>query len=263
LPGRKQYRPLQLAQAATGPLGRGVRSDQRPLWLKQLVEGYSRLWAERYLHPAFDALGEGLVAINPKHIEVNGRDVRVGRHVHMMATADNPIRLSSYPQKDGDGSIRIGDYCIVLPGVTITSAVSIEIGNNCMFAMGCYVSDADWHDVYDRTSAPGRTGAVRLGDNVWLGHGTIVCKGVSIGDNSVIGAGSVVTRDIPANCIAAGNPARVIKPLDAERKLVKRESLFTGDVPYAEYIRNFDRWVLNPNTFGRWLRSRLLPTREH
>ena len=48
---------------------------------------------------------------------------------------------------------------------------------------------------------------------MWLGGGVIVCPGVTIGDNSVIGAGSVVTRDIPANVVAVGNPARVIREL--------------------------------------------------
>ncbi|MCH3975138.1 MAG: sugar O-acetyltransferase [Bifidobacterium tibiigranuli] len=50
-----------------------------------------------------------------------------------------------------------------------------------------------------------------IGDNVWLGGGVIVCPGVSIGENSVIGAGSVVAKDIPANVVAVGNPARVIR----------------------------------------------------
>jgi maltose O-acetyltransferase len=54
---------------------------------------------------------------------------------------------------------------------------------------------------------------ITLGDNVWLGGGVIVCPGVTIGDNSVIGAGAVVTRDIPANVIAAGNPARVLREI--------------------------------------------------
>jgi maltose O-acetyltransferase len=52
-----------------------------------------------------------------------------------------------------------------------------------------------------------------IGDNVWLGGGVIVCPGVTIGDNSVIGAGSVVTKDIPANVVAVGNPARVIRTI--------------------------------------------------
>ena len=54
---------------------------------------------------------------------------------------------------------------------------------------------------------------ITLGRNVWLGGGVIVCPGVTIGDNSVVGAGSVVTRDIPANVVAVGNPARVIREI--------------------------------------------------
>lgn len=54
---------------------------------------------------------------------------------------------------------------------------------------------------------------ITIGDNVWLGGGVIVCPGVSIGENSVIGAGSVVTKDIPANALAVGNPARVVREL--------------------------------------------------
>jgi maltose O-acetyltransferase len=52
---------------------------------------------------------------------------------------------------------------------------------------------------------------ITIGDNVWLGGGVIVCPGVTIGDNSVIGAGAVVTRDIPANVVAVGNPARILR----------------------------------------------------
>jgi len=54
---------------------------------------------------------------------------------------------------------------------------------------------------------------VRIGHDVWIGGGTVICPGASIGDNTVIGAGSVVTRDIPANVVAAGNPCRVIRPI--------------------------------------------------
>ena len=54
---------------------------------------------------------------------------------------------------------------------------------------------------------------ITLGDNVWLGGGVIVCPGVTIGDNTVVGAGSVVTRDLPANVIAVGNPARVLRSI--------------------------------------------------
>ncbi len=54
---------------------------------------------------------------------------------------------------------------------------------------------------------------ITIGDNVWLGGGVIVCPGVTIGENSVIGAGAVVTRDIPANVVAVGNPAKVVRSI--------------------------------------------------
>jgi maltose O-acetyltransferase len=58
-----------------------------------------------------------------------------------------------------------------------------------------------------------RPAAITIGDNSWLGGGVIVCPGVTIGDNTVIGAGSVVIRDLPDHVFAAGNPARIIRPL--------------------------------------------------
>lgn len=54
---------------------------------------------------------------------------------------------------------------------------------------------------------------ITIGDNVWLGGGVIVLPGVTIGDNTVVGAGSVVTKDLPANVIAVGNPARVLRSI--------------------------------------------------
>lgn len=54
---------------------------------------------------------------------------------------------------------------------------------------------------------------ITIGDNVWLGGGVIVCPGVTIGENTVVGAGAVVTKDLPADVVAVGNPARVVKQL--------------------------------------------------
>lgn len=54
---------------------------------------------------------------------------------------------------------------------------------------------------------------ITIGDNVWLGGGVIVCPGVTIGENTVVGAGAVVVRDLPANVVAVGNPARVVREL--------------------------------------------------
>jgi acetyltransferase-like isoleucine patch superfamily enzyme len=230
------------------------------VWLKRALTTYHKLWAERFLCPQFESVGTGLIVFGPQHIEVNGPRVHLGKDIHMMATRDNPIRFTVYAQPGGH--IELGDYTIVLPGARISSATRIRVGKNCMFATNSYVTDADWHDVYDRTAAPGSTAEVVLEDNVWIGDSAIVCKGVRIGRNSVIGAGAVVAGDIPENSIAAGNPARVLKQLDPEREMIKRESLFARDVPYAEWVDRFERWVLAPNTLSGWVRSKIAPTRD-
>jgi acetyltransferase-like isoleucine patch superfamily enzyme len=224
------------------------------------MTAYHRLWAQRFLYPQFEAIGPGAIVFGPRHIEVNGPDVYLGKDIHMMATRDNPIRFTVYAQPGG--RIELGDYTIVLPGARLSSASRIRVGKNCMFATNCYVTDADWHDVYDRTAAPGITAEVVLEDNVWIGDSAIVCKGVTIGENSVIGAGAVVAGDIPPNSIAAGNPARVIKQLDPAREVIKRESLFARDMTYAAWIDQFERYVLAPNTLGGWVKAKFLPTRD-
>ena len=68
-------------------------------------------------------------------------------------------------------------------------------------------------DAAERIKGPELAYPVRIGANVWVGGGSIICPGVTIGDNTTIGTGSVVTRDIPANVLAAGNPCRVIREL--------------------------------------------------
>lgn len=124
-----------------------------------------------------------------------------------------------------------------------------------MLAAECVISDSDWHGLYNRTRPFRCTRPVTLGDNVWLGLRTIVCKGVTIGDNSVIGAGSVVTGDIPANVVAAGNPARVIKRLNPKRRMLKRDFLFQRGDYYWQNQKALDRYLTEGNGFFHWLRT--------
>ena len=91
----------------------------------------------------------------------------------------------------------------------------VEIGDNVMFAPNVQVYTAGHPlDVKGRIEEGIEFGLpIKIGHNVWVGGGTIICPGVTIGDNSVIGAGAVVCKDIPANVVAAGNPCRVIRKL--------------------------------------------------
>ena len=105
--------------------------------------------------------------------------------------------------------IKIGNNC-GFSGTVIGAFKSITIGNNVRCGANTLITDADWHLDDPRSGEPA---SVIVENNVWLGEGTKVLKGVSIGENTVIGAGSIVTKSIPANVIAAGNPCRVIKKL--------------------------------------------------
>jgi len=128
-----------------------------------------------------------------------------------------------------------------------------------MLAASAYITDADWHDLYDRTQTVGATAAVILEDNVWIGDGATICKGVTIGENSIIGAGAVVASSIPANCIAAGNPAKVIKMLDPEKALKTRATIFEDVTALNQKIDDINRYTLHNNTFFSWIRRLLFP----
>ena len=95
----------------------------------------------------------------------------------------------------------------------------MQIGNHCLIAGGVRIADFDGHPLGADERRAGATFAaetvlpVIIGDDVWIGHGAVILKGVNIGDRAVIGARAVVTRDVPADTVVAGNPARVIKSL--------------------------------------------------
>ncbi|MFQ3347707.1 MAG: acetyltransferase-like isoleucine patch superfamily enzyme, partial [Candidatus Azotimanducaceae bacterium] len=175
---------------------------------------------------------------------------------------DRNVRLTTWEMNDHQGRIDIQDYVLICPGVRIDSALSVEIGASSMLAAGAYITDADWHDIYDRTQAIGRSAPVKLAANVWVGDGAVICKGVSIGENSIIGAGSVVTGDIPANVIAAGNPARVVKELDPNQKLIKREDMLADGPELAIQMDGLERWMRQDNTWLKWFRALLAPSNK-
>ena len=122
--------------------------------------------------------------------------------------------------------IFIGDKVIINMNCTFVDNNRIEIGNNVLIASNVQIYTAthsvrldermvqNWSDGQEvcRTYAL----PVKIEDGIWIGGGVIILPGVTIGRNSVIGAGSVVTRSVPENCVAVGNPCRVIRQIDNE-----------------------------------------------
>ena len=90
----------------------------------------------------------------------------------------------------------------------ITIGEDVQIATNVQLLTATHPLDADLRRDKWESAKP-----IAIGDNVWLGAGAIVLPGVTIGDNTVVGAGAVVTKDLPANVLAVGNPARVVRDL--------------------------------------------------
>jgi maltose O-acetyltransferase len=113
--------------------------------------------------------------------------------------------------------IVIGENSHINNNLTIIAeAAKITLGNRCLGGPNVMILDSDFHGlaVADRmiTSRANRSSVV-VGDDVFIGASVIILKGVTVGDGSVIAAGSVVAKDIPANVIAGGNPARALREL--------------------------------------------------
>jgi acetyltransferase-like isoleucine patch superfamily enzyme len=188
----------------------------------------ARLWAQKWrwyergtlpwnrarIH--LHALRSGAFVRWPVHGNVlemldEGR-LELGEHVLLepgvWLTAPAPARIS------------IGAGSFLNLGVMVAAHELVEIGEHCMLANGCFVTDANHR--FDDPDQPvpwqGFTtkGPTRLGDNVWLGAHVVVTSGVTIGERCVVGANSVVTTDLPPYSIAAGAPAKVLRTISYE-----------------------------------------------
>ena len=118
-----------------------------------------------------------------------------------------------------DAKIIIGNNCS-FSGVSIRCYKEIALGHNVRCGANVLIMDGDGHPDDPRA---GKSKSIHIGNNVWIGTDVRIMKGVTIGDNTLIGAGSIVTKSIPANVIAAGNPCKIIRPLD-EETIIKLEN---------------------------------------
>lgn len=146
------------------------------------------------------------VTIRPPFYVDYGRHISVGDHVFMNW---NCQILDTAP-------VIVGDYTQLAPGVTLATAHHpID-----PVARGAYWECGD---------------PITIGKNVWLGTNVVVLPGVTIGDNTVVGAGSIVTRDLPANVVAVGSPARVVRDITEADRVPASKLPADATLDYAAY----------------------------
>ena len=121
-----------------------------------------------------------------------------------------------------EGSVEIGAKTVIGQECTISAYRRVRIGEQCVIADRAMFIDFD-HGVVE-VERPIRTQGiymreVEVGSNVWIGYGACILRGVRVGDNSIVGTNSVVTKDVPANAVVAGIPARIIRMREAPEQL--------------------------------------------
>ncbi|KEQ19417.1 acyltransferase [Endozoicomonas numazuensis] len=236
-----------------------MRKNHQPFWLKQLIQSWDRFYIRHYFSKHFDRLGKNAMVVHPHTVDVNGANITIGDSLYMLSTRHNPVSITTWSGRGIQGNVDIGSYCLISPGTSISSADRISIGDNCMFAADCYISDSDWHGLYNRLRPFRCSKPIVLEDNVWLGHGAKVGKGVTIGRNSVVAAGSVVVKDVPPNTVVGGNPAKEIKKLNPNRRMLKREFLFKDSDRFLQMQVDLERYVSGGNTLRGWIRHKFFP----
>lgn len=197
------------------------------LFLSKLVRRVKLDWWRMTVPMRVKALGVRLVGrvqffgmpivsmVPGSEIEVDARVVLCSDPEMTALGVSRPVILRTLSQQ---ARIKIGEDS-GLSGTTICAARSISIGKECLIGADVLICDTDFHALapngrrFNDLSQAIKAAPVTIEDNVFIGARSIVLKGVSIGHNSVIGAGSVVVSDIPANVIAAGSPAKVIRAL--------------------------------------------------
>lgn len=175
--------------------------------------------------------GELYLASDPELVKERQRARDLLREYNATWTAEIPRRLAILSRLFGQIGPRVeieppfrcdygynifaGDGLYMNFGCVVLDCAPVHIGENVLFGPYVQLLAADHpRDPELRRGGRELAAPIRIGGNVWIGGGAIVCAGVSIGDDTTIGAGSVVTSDIPARVVAAGNPCRVLRTLD-------------------------------------------------
>lgn len=140
-------------------------------------------------------------------ISGNNNTLRIGKKAY--------LENGEFYIEDDNGEISIGENTIVSAHFHFAEieGTKIQIGNNCLFSAGVSIRTGDSHTIMDDASR-NRTNPsldVIIGNHVWIGNGASVLKGCHISEKCVVGTNSVLTKSMNSGCIAAGNPAKIIR----------------------------------------------------
>ncbi len=185
-----------------------------------------RLWAQKWRWYERNALPWNRARIHWEFMRreafvrwpVHGNVLEALREGRLTVGAGTLLEPGVWITADAPARIHIGAGSFLNLNVMVAAQELVEIGDHCMLANGCFVSDASHR--FDDPQRPitwqgfDTKGPTRIGDNVWCGANVVVTSGVTVGERCVIGAGSVVTHDLEPFSIAAGAPARVIRHVE-------------------------------------------------
>lgn len=162
----------------------------------------------------FAAFGPGTRICFPATGLMGERWIELGSGTLIAEYATLSAGMSPSHVPENQPLLTIGDRCVFGRGTGVVADWGIDIGDDVWTGHYVYITDHN-HGYEDLDRPPGlqigRHDRVRIHDGAWLGHGTVVLPGVTIGRHAVVGAGSIVTADLPEFCVAAGNPARVLR----------------------------------------------------
>ncbi|MBA3828345.1 MAG: acyltransferase [Taibaiella sp.] len=174
-------------------------------------EARPRAWVKWFVNPFYHQKGKGAV---------------IRRRVRLDVLPFNRFVLGEYSTvedfstvNNGVGDVVIGHHTLVGMGNVIIGPVTI--GNNVIMAQNIVASGLN--HTYDNIEAPIHaqgvtTAPITIEDDCWIGANVVITAGTTIGRHSVVAGGAVVTKDVPPYCVAAGNPARIIRRYDVDKK---------------------------------------------
>jgi len=206
--------PLSLGSAADMKLLRSLR-EKRMLNLRYARLLWRYLWRRLLTSAGWRWRTEGPVFFG-KHLQLQiakGAELRLGR----FSWIGDGTKIRCH-----EGVVEIGAKTVFGQECTISSYKRVRIGEGCVIADRAMFIDFD-HGVTEVERPIRHQGIYKretvIGSNVWVGYGACFLRGVRVGDNSIVGTNSVVTKDIPANAVVGGVPARIIRMRDAPKEL--------------------------------------------